>query len=357
MFVARLGSLNALELLHWQQSKHSVLGAQNISADTMGRATSEIDSESLRDVQQQIYAKLKRQKALETPQHGLIALAIDGHESHSTCKQKCKGCLTRELPTGRQYYHRNVTAQLIFKNCTFLLDAEPQLKGESETGAAKRLFARVVKRFPRAFDVVLCDALYCNEPFIREIVEAGKDIIVVLKDDRRHIFKDAEYAFSVSEPCLKEESGKKRRTCWEHLNALPSINEPIRVIKSVESTTTRCQLSGEEKVAEAEWMWITTLPAIRASTATVVRLGHDRWLIENKGFNEIVTRWHSDHIYKHDPGAILNFLLECMISHNLFVCFFNRNLKPALKAVVTPLHVSKLLTASLYANAQTRHPP
>src|ERR1700733_8511425 len=165
MFVARLGSLNALELLHRQRSKHPVLGAQTISADTMGRVIAEIDTESLRDVQRESYSKFKRQKALETPLHGLIALAIDGHESHSTCKQKCSGCLTRDLPTGRQYYHRNVTAQLIFKNCTFLLDAEPQLRGESETGAAKRLFARVVKRFPRAFDVVLCDALSCTDHF------------------------------------------------------------------------------------------------------------------------------------------------------------------------------------------------
>jgi hypothetical protein len=34
------------------------------------------------------------------------------------------------------------------------------------------------------------------------------------------------------------------------------------------------------------------------------RLGHQRWDIENYGFNELANEWHSDHVFRHDPGAI-----------------------------------------------------
>ena len=29
-----------------------------------------------------------------------------------------------------------------------------------------------------------------------------------------------------------------------------------------------------------------------------------RWAIENEGFNELVTRWHGDHVYKHDDRPV-----------------------------------------------------
>src|SRR5438874_9779510 len=43
--------------------------------------------------------------------------------------------------------------------------------------------------------------------------------------------------------------------------------------------------------------------------ARIVHLGHQRWDIENYGFNELANEWHSDHVFKHDPGAIECFLL------------------------------------------------
>ena len=45
-----------------------------------------------------------------------------------------------------------------------------------------------------------------------------------------------------------------------------------------------------------EWIWVTSLRAIQATPALLVRLGHQRWDIENYGFNEMVTGWKCDHV-------------------------------------------------------------
>ncbi len=99
-----------------------------------------------------------------------------------------------------QFYHRNVTASLIFNNCTLLLDAEAQRPGEDEVACATRLFERVIVDYPRAFDVVAADALYARSIFFNLIIKHCKDIITVLKDNRRDLIQDANSLFASKEP-------------------------------------------------------------------------------------------------------------------------------------------------------------
>ncbi|MBK8219865.1 MAG: hypothetical protein IPK73_02465 [Candidatus Obscuribacter sp.] len=68
---------------------------------------------------------------------------------------------------------------------------EEQRPGEGELSVAKRLYERVLRDYPRAFDVVLGDALYTNAPFINMILDSGKHVITVLKDERTNIYQQA----------------------------------------------------------------------------------------------------------------------------------------------------------------------
>ena|SRR5689334_4810543 len=67
-----------------------------------------------------------------------------------------------------QFYHRQVTLMLLRgalpgrEGVRLLLDHEPQRPGEDEVETALRLLARVIPAYPRAFDVVLADALYAK---------------------------------------------------------------------------------------------------------------------------------------------------------------------------------------------------
>ncbi len=353
MHLARLGSLNSIEQLRESPKLRKFLGAPLPSADTLGRVFSLINSDTIRAVNHDIYERLKRNKALPPPWHGLMALAIDGHESHKTYNRCCEGCLTREIGENKrtQYYHRNVTAQLISDGIRFQLDAEPQLPGEDEVATAIRLLERVISNYPRAFDVVLADALYARSNFFNFLIEHHKDVIVVLKANCSELLDDATRFFAGKPPTSIWEDKKRQIECWDEggFQSGPQINKPIRVVKSQETKApVRRQLDGKVEVEITSWMWLTTLSPHRASTKAIVELGHSRWCVENEGFNELVNHWQSNHVYKHEPVAILNFWLTSLIAYNIFRAFFLLNLKPAVRRGKSMLHFARLLLSELY---------
>ena len=81
----------------------------------------------------------------------------------------------------------------------------------------------------------------------------------------------------------------------------------------------------------------------------IVHLGHQRWDIENYGFNELANEWHSDHIFKHDPGAIECFLLVVFLAYNIFHVFLARNVKPSVRQGKTQIFWARLIAAELYS--------
>ncbi len=326
LFWTRLGSLNALETLapapFWKQW----LGREMPSADTLGRVYSRLDAAAVRAAIHHVYERLKRNKAL--PGIGGLGVAVlDGHESHASYRRCCRGCLKRTVQRRdgqqMQYYHRQVTLLLLSdappgsEPLRLLLDAELQRPGEDEMAAAHRLLARVLETYPRAFDVVLADALYATAPFINFLLGHGKDAVIVLKDERRNLYQDVQGLWPTTAPQRGDYQG---RDCqwWDHegLVSWPQVQQPLRVVRSVESWQQYSQLDSQPHPHHSEWVWVTTLSSLQVRTARVVRLGHQRWDIENQGFNELVNGWHADHVYKHDPAAIENFLLTVFLAFN-----------------------------------------
>ncbi len=367
MFLARVGSLNALEQLKNSSTLLTFIAAELPSADTIARVFALIDPDTIRRANREIYTRLKRNKALELLKHGLTPLNIDGHETHNSYLQHCDGCLERTINKGTdsekiQYYHRHVTAQLVFSNFSWLLDAEPQLPGEDEVACAIRLFKRVIIHYPRAFDVVAADALYAKSNFFNLILEHNKDAITVLKDDRRDLLKDAHGLFADKAPtCVFSRNGTTVE-CWDASNfqSWPQVTKPVRVLMTKETQKPiRRQLDGKLKDQPiSSWIWVTTLSPHRASARAVVEIGHGRWNIENSGFNETVNHYFADHVYKHDPTAMLNFWLLCMTAYNIFHCFYLRNLKPIVRAHHTMLHIAREVLAELYCGRVLAvHPP
>jgi hypothetical protein len=364
MFLSRLGSLNALEQTRQSRFWTEWIDGKLPSADSVGRVCALIDHDDLRLANRELYSRLKRNKALAPPWHGLMALVLDGHESHSTYHRRCSGCLERIVKTKNgeriQYYHRNVTAQLITDDFQLLLDAEPQRPEEYEIATALRLLERVFTLYPRAFDVVIGDALYTDPRFFNFIVSQGKHALTVLKDDRRDLLKDAKALFETMQPLMFTDGRKSLQVSdVEGFTSWPQVETPVRVVRSEERVTIKRQIDGELEEQVSNWFWVTTLPANLANSRAVVEIGHARWTIENQGFNETSTRWHADHVYKHDGDAILSFWLLCMIALNVFHAFFLRNLKPVFRATLSMLHVSRQILGELYGQLPKpqAHPP
>jgi hypothetical protein len=198
--------------------------------------------------------------------------------------------------------------------------------------------------------LVLADALYATAPFFNFLLSLRKHALVVLKDDRRNIYQDVAGLLNLVTPVPGQYRG---RDCswWDFQGLLswPEVNAPLRVVRSEETYSVRRQLDRELSEETSEWMWVTTLPQAQASTERTVSLGHQRWDIENYGFNELVRGWHADHVYKHDSNAIEAFLLTVFLAYNLFHAFITLNLKPQIRQGKTEIYWARLLAAELYA--------
>ena len=350
MMLVRWGSLNALQQDRRRSFWRRWLGAPLASADTIGRVFTRIQTEPLRDVLHALYDRLKRNKALG-PSRGHDVLILDGHESSASFRRCCPGCLKRRLSDGRiQYYHRLVLAMVSGQRLPFLLDLEPQRPGEDEVGCAMRLMGRLLTAYPRAFDLVLADGLYLRAPFVSLLRRHHKHVLLVLKDERRDLLQDARGIFQGQVPEVFDDHPVTRRI-WdvEDLTTWSSLGEPVRVVRSLEHRTVVRQQDGRSETIPAEWIWMTTLPRARTSGLQVARLGHDRWEIENRGFREMTTDWHADHVYRHHPRAIEAFWLMIMLTINLFRAFWNLNLKPVLRQRHTQAYFVRRMAAELLA--------
>lgn len=359
MFWTRMGSLNALALTAPAQSGKKWIGASLCSADSMGRIAAALDAQTLRHGLHHIYDRLKRNKAL--PDIGGLGVAVlDGHETSASYLRCCSGCLQRTIPTAAgdrvQHYHRNVTLMLLCATgrqrpaVRLLLDLEPIQPGEEEVSVAQRLLERVMAAYPRAFDVVLGDALYATAPFFNFLLSHGKDALIVLKDERRHLYQDVAGLWKQEKP----QAGQYRsRDClwwdFQDLPSWPEVHAPVRVIRSLESWSVKRQISKQPTPQTSGWIWVTTLSVSQARTALVVTLGHQRWDIENYGFNELVRGWYADHVYRHHPNAIECFLLLAFLAYNLFHAFLALNLKPQLRADKTEIYWARLMASEIYA--------
>jgi hypothetical protein len=354
MALSRLGSLNALE----QTSEHSFwrrwLRKELPSVDTVSYVSTKVDLETIRPMLKHVYDKLKRNKALKPIYPNSFALVIDGHESNASYLRHCEGCLERKIHKNDgdkiQYYHRNVTAMLVCDEFHLFLDLETQRPGEDEVAAAMRLVERVVKNYPRAFNIILADGLYARASFFNCALKLGKDVIAVLKDDRRELIKDAR-GLSIIELPYTYQAGKTMIQCWdiENFTSWNSLKREVRVVRSLETSSVCRQLTGAIEDKTSEWMWVTTISKKKLPTKPFVEIAHKRWAIENEGFNELVTYWHADHVYRHDPAAIESFWLMTMLAYNLFHAFIKLNLKPEFREKHTKLHFLEMISAEIYS--------
>jgi hypothetical protein len=251
-----------------------------------------------------------------------------------------------------EYYHRGVVFYLVGFRTAVPLDVEMLRPGEGELSAAYRLLPRVAKSYDRLFDAVLGDALYFNAPFFNLCLGLGKEVITVLKDEDRVLFQDAQGVFSLTAPQAWEEPNQKIQA-WdaEGFTSAEGIQVPLRVLRT-EEVITRRHHQGQGWIQEKQthhWAWVTTLPAARLSTRLLWQIGHSRWEIEDDLFHTLATYWSLDHCFRHEPTAILNFILTLFIAFVLLQSFYLGNLKPQRRAHLTLIGVALELAFGLAA--------
>ena len=352
---SNLGSLNRFNQSR-DNSAVSNLAFKVPSASTVGRAADTIDTDALREILKSIYLKAKRSKMIEAYLGKYVGI-VDGHEICSSNIHRCAACSIRNVSkiegeVKLNYYHRYTAFVLAGDKFAFMLDIEPIYAHEGELTSSYRLLERVCVNYPKAFEVVVGDGLYLNSTTFNLLASHGKYAAAVLKDERRQLYDEAILLSGISFPAVYEDNNITYRV-WDHTisEMWDGYKGTVGVIKSEETKLVRhhaAELGKWEIVQEkADWYWVTNLPSL-VSLKNVVSICHCRWQIENKCFNEIVSIWNADHVYRHNQNAITAFILFLFIVLNIFNIFFARNIKDTrikAKSFLLELVKAEFLTA------------
>jgi hypothetical protein len=338
MFAVRLGSLNALEEdLRRRRGWARWVGSGRLpSADTVGRVLAGASLEDQRALLTSLGQRAWRAKTI----HGrrgetYRVVAVDGHELWASRARCCAECLSREVTvkneTVREYYHRVVVAQWVGVTPPAIVDLERIRPGEGEVVAARRVVTRLLGSVGRLVDVITADALYLEAPFIETVLATGKHVVVVMKQEARDLYQDAERLRALQPPRVRADGARTTRL-WDlpDLESFATLRRRMRVVWAEEQTVRQRRVGGEKRevVETGEWIWVTDLPSVAVSAAKIQQWGHDRWDLENRGFNELATLWHMDHCFVHEPPALEALLLALSAAFLLTDLFYERNLKP-----------------------------
>lgn len=360
MFAIRLRSFHRLEQeLRRPGRWDKFIGGRKPSADTLGYALRTLGLGPLRSMLRHHHRVAWRTKAVHPrPGERHRVVALDGHELWWSTARCCPKCLVRDVTVKvkgqenkqRQYYHRVVVAQWVAVTPPGILDIEPILPGEGEVVAAGRLLDRIVSQYGRLVDVVTLDAIYWEAPFLKKVLDADKHFVVVMKQEARELYQDADQLRGAVEPQVMQD-GRKTSRIWDlpQLTTFSTLGRPVRVVWAEERTLQSKIIGGQkqEVVDEKTWVWVTDLSSTDASTLRIQRWGHDRWDVENRGFNELVQHWQMDHSFIHDPTAIEALLLTLALAFLTTYLFYERNLKPALRRHLTRLALASRLNEDL----------
>lgn len=356
MYVLRLRSFNALEQeLRLSRRWEAWVGARKPSADTIGRVFASMSAEETRQILSAVLHGAWRSKAIHSrPGESYRVVAVDGHEIGASRARCCPQCLVREikLATGTvlEYYHRFVVAQWVGVMPAAILDLEPVGPGEGEVTAARRLLERILRQYSRLIDVISADALYLEAPFLEQVLDAGKHAVIVMKQERRDLFQDAERLRSLVAPQLLVD-GPRTTRLWDipNLSSFTTLARTVRVVWAEEQTRKRKIVGGKltDILEEKTWVWVTDLPCATVPPTKIQRWGHDRWDLENRGFNELVTLWHMDHYFIHDITAIEILLLTLAIAFVTTYLFYERNLKTHARRHLTRLALAARMADDL----------
>ena len=180
---------------------------------------------------------------------GYKVVAFDGVELFESTKKSCDNCLTRVITDVPHYFHRSIAGAYVGQDPHIIIGQEmlkPKLdsasKDEGELTAAKRLLQQLHKKHHHFADVIVYDALACNDPWINAVKSYNIDTVVRVKNMTLNIVTDAKATFKNSAANItwffqKTSTTKVTISVWETYVKMKGVTEPLRFIKFLEKAT------------------------------------------------------------------------------------------------------------------------
>jgi hypothetical protein len=352
----RIRSFNALEPRLAEKPFLRLIGAAPeklclCSVDTVGRALSQMDRDSVRAVLVEMVHKTERNKVFREGWHGALRyVAIDGWEPFCSRHRHCRECLVRRVSVkGKEgktirvvpeYYHRYAVALLIDERFDLVIDIEPVLpkdlrplvvkgKGptarlvkacldEGELTAATRLVKRVKQTFGW-IDVVVGDALYANGPFLSTLDSLGLGAVIVARKETDEPLREALHLWKDQAPhkIVENEKTHEKTDLWDcrDLETLSTYEGKIRCVRGCVTRLKR------PEDPPSTWCMLVTGKATRLAPEKVLAVARARWHIENTGFHQWTTRWKLGHVFRHHPDAQRSLFWLFFAAYDLLTLF------------------------------------
>jgi hypothetical protein len=352
----RIRSFNALEPRLREKPFLRLVGAAPerlclCSVDTLGRAFSQMNLDSVRAVLVEMVHKAERNKVFREGWHGALRyVAVDGWEAFSSRHRHCRECLVRlvsvkdkdgkTIKVVPEYYHRYAVALLIDERFDLVIDIEPILpkylrplvvkgKGptarlvkasldEGELTAATRLIKRVKQTFGW-IDVVVGDALYANGPFLTTLDSLGLGAVIVARKQTDEPLREALALWADQAPhkIVEDERKGEHIALWDcrELETLSSYQGKIRCVRG---SVTRLKRPGEPP---STWCMLVTGKATRLAPEKVLAVARARWHIENTAFHQWTTRWKLGHVFRHHPDGLRSLFWLFLAAYDLLTLF------------------------------------
>ncbi len=362
---SRIKSLYQLERMGMNGELAKAIRGEKPSADTIAYWMVNGNVDELKDCNAGIINRARYNKVFQNGTiQGWMVCAIDGTELYST-KTPCKGALgwsIRRRSDGKdEYYERAVALSYVGDGPHLILDMERINPGEGELTAAIRMLRKANSRSNRYSDVICADALYAVAPFINEVSDQHKYVVIKVKQEDRALVKDMDGLVANREPDVilqgvtpKGEKGKDGHgvnynlKIWdeENFTSWDNVKSPLRCLKVEETRVTTCRGKITEETV-TEYHIVTTVPKAIMKADIVWQIMHRRWDIENNIFCDLKQNWGFRHCYIHDPKAIEVWYMIFCIAVNLMMLFLFRNLKWEKRKGTTTIEISRQILVSL----------
>lgn len=259
--------------------------------------------EELRDIQKYITKTLLRSKMFDKYRYNYsFQLLFDGTGLSNHDYNLNDNCLKRKHKDGKiSYYKYVLECKLVVGNIVISLDSEfienesmltEKQKQDCETKAFKRMIKRIKKNYPKYKFIITGDALYATTPIINLCKKYNWNYIFNFKPER---LKEITNSFEGNILLFNETT-----IPYYYLSTNIEFNNNfINVIKYIEKKNSK----------ETTFRYITDLLVNDDSIKDIVRLGRNRWKIENNGF----------HLQKH---GTFNISHMCSRNDNSMKCHY-----------------------------------
>ena len=294
--------------------------------DTLTNVINMLQFNDLEDIQTKMISSLIRSKMFDKYRfNGLFHIVIDGTGLYSTKVNLGEQAITKVFNEGEDneyklYSFYALEAKLICGNMAFSFATEfvenetykdkngniirKFEKQDCELKAAYRLLKKIKKRFPKLPVIIGGDALYMGRPFLKLCDKYKFEYIIRYKEDGACSIKKDFDNFKIIEDSYQYQNdiiyGDKENGKYYTVNVI-SYDE-----------------TNEKNNTVTNFSYITSLKITSENKEDIVKLGRQRWKIENKGFKEQKSDvLDISHIYTKNCNGTKNTYLLIQFAHTL----------------------------------------